>query len=219
MSTQAVRTRTKRPEIRRDQLLDAAEKLFAEKGYAETTVLDIAEAAGVAKGTFYLYFPSKEHCMVALKERLMQGLVDRFEGVLVPLFDQVVEGGVDSVDIEGVTRRLMDETFAHALEHADAFDMLFHRGDAIEVDEISQAHEATITKLIADVITQMNALGISQVTHPIQTARILFNGVHWALDIALCREGVRDLTDLKEAAIEISIRALSGPSAASQKAT
>jgi AcrR family transcriptional regulator len=218
VSAQAVRTRTKRPEVRRDQLLDAAEKLFAEKGYAETTVLDIAEAAGVAKGTFYLYFPSKEHCVIALKERLMQGLVDRFEGVLNPALEQVV-GGVDSFDIEGVTRRLMDETFAHALEHAEAFDVLFHRGDAIEIDELSQAHEATITKLIADVITQMNILGIAQVSHPMQTARILFNGVHWALDIALCREGVRDLTELKEAAVEVSIRALSGPAPAAQKAT
>jgi AcrR family transcriptional regulator len=208
VSTQAVRTRIKRPEIRRDQLLDAAEKLFAEKGYAETTVLDIAEAAGVAKGTFYLYYPSKEHCVIALKERLMQGLVDRFEGVLVPLFDQVVSGGIEAVDIEGVTQQLMDETFDHAIEHADAFDLLFHRGDAIEIDELTQAHESRITKLIADIISQMNELGITHVKHPTETARILFNGVHWALDIALTREQTRDLSALKEAAVEVSIRAL-----------
>jgi AcrR family transcriptional regulator len=205
-----IRTRTKQPEIRRDQLLDAAEKLFSDKGYTETTVLDIAEAAGVAKGTFYLYYPSKEHCVIALKERLMQGLVDRFEGVLVPLFDQVVSGGLESVNIEGVTRQLMDETFDHALEHADAFDMLFHRGDAIEVDELQQSHEARITQLIADIITQMNLLGVTQVKHPMQTARILFHGVHWALDIALCRERTRDLAELKDAAVEVSIRALGG---------
>jgi AcrR family transcriptional regulator len=211
VSTQAVRTRIKRPEIRRDQLLDAAEKLFAEKGYAETTVLDIAEAAGVAKGTFYLYYPSKEHCVIALKERLMQGLVDRFEGVLVPLFDEVVvRGAIDSVDIEAVTQQLMDETFDHAIEHADAFDMLFHRGDAVEIDELTQPHEARITKLIADIITQMNELGVTDVKHPLETARILFNGVHWALDIALTREKSRDLSKLKEAAVEVSIRALGG---------
>jgi AcrR family transcriptional regulator len=208
VSTQVVRTRIKRPEIRRDQLLDAAEKLFAEKGYAETTVLDIAEAAGVAKGTFYLYYPSKEHCVIALKERLMQGLVDRFEGVLVPLFDEVVRGGMGAVDIEGVTQQLMDETFDHAIEHADAFDLLFHRGDAIEIDELTQAHESRITKLIADIIVQMNELGITQVKHPMETARILFNGVHWALDIALTREKTRDLSALKEAAVEVSIRAM-----------
>ena len=212
MSTQTVRTRTKQPEIRRDQLLDAAEKLFAEKGYSETTVLDIAEAAGVAKGTFYLYYPSKEHCVMALKERLMEGLVARFEDVLVPLFDRVMSGDVEptDVDMESVTRQLMDHTFDHAIEHAEAFDMLFHRGDAIEVDELQQAHEAKITQLIADIITQMNELGMTKVTHPVQTARILFHGVHWALDIALCRERTRDLTDLKEAAVEVSMRALSG---------
>lgn len=50
---------TPRGKERRDQLLRAAEMLFGEKGYAETSVSDIARAAGAAQGTFYLYFQSK----------------------------------------------------------------------------------------------------------------------------------------------------------------
>jgi AcrR family transcriptional regulator len=45
---------------RKQQLLDAAARLFAEQGYAATRVVDIVEAAGVAKGLFYWYFPNKE---------------------------------------------------------------------------------------------------------------------------------------------------------------
>lgn len=45
---------------RKRQLLDQAAELFAERGYAETRVIDIVKAAGVAKGLFYWYFDNKE---------------------------------------------------------------------------------------------------------------------------------------------------------------
>lgn len=46
-------------EVRRSQLIDAAIKVFARKGYQSASITDIIEAAGVARGTFYLYFDSK----------------------------------------------------------------------------------------------------------------------------------------------------------------
>src|SRR6058998_2604681 len=46
-------------EFRTSGILEAARKVFAEKGFHEATVDDIAEAAGVAKGTVYLYYESK----------------------------------------------------------------------------------------------------------------------------------------------------------------
>jgi AcrR family transcriptional regulator len=51
---------TKDPEIRRKELMDVAEELFLENGYEETAVSDIVKKAGVAQGTFYYYFKSKE---------------------------------------------------------------------------------------------------------------------------------------------------------------
>jgi AcrR family transcriptional regulator len=45
---------------RKQQLLEAAARLFAEQGYASTRVVDIVDAAGVAKGLFYWYFENKE---------------------------------------------------------------------------------------------------------------------------------------------------------------
>lgn len=45
---------------RKQQLIDCAATLFAERGYAETRIKDIVESAGVAKGLFYWYFENKE---------------------------------------------------------------------------------------------------------------------------------------------------------------
>jgi AcrR family transcriptional regulator len=59
----------KKPEIRKSEILDAAEKLFAEKGYSAATVNDILEAVQIAKGTFYYYFKSKENVLDALIDR------------------------------------------------------------------------------------------------------------------------------------------------------
>ena len=46
----------------------AALRLFADKGFAETTVEDITNAADVGKGTFFNYFPSKEHILIAFSD-------------------------------------------------------------------------------------------------------------------------------------------------------
>jgi AcrR family transcriptional regulator len=49
----------------RERLYRAALELFAERGFLETTVVDITEAADVGKGTFFNYFPTKEHVLAA----------------------------------------------------------------------------------------------------------------------------------------------------------
>jgi AcrR family transcriptional regulator len=55
--------RERRREEIRERLYRAALRLFAERGYLETTVEDITEAADVGKGTFFNYFPTKEHIL------------------------------------------------------------------------------------------------------------------------------------------------------------
>lgn len=52
----------------RERLFRAALDLFARKGFNETTVGDITEAADVGKGTFFNYFPSKDHILLAFGE-------------------------------------------------------------------------------------------------------------------------------------------------------
>lgn len=66
---------TKRPEERREDILDAALRVFVAKGIPNVTVADITDAAGVAKGTFYLYYDSKEALLGALKQRFVDELI------------------------------------------------------------------------------------------------------------------------------------------------
>ena len=59
----------KEPEERKNEILDAAERLFAAKGYEESTVNNILETVKIAKGTFYYYFKSKEEVLDAIIRR------------------------------------------------------------------------------------------------------------------------------------------------------
>ena len=58
------------PEQRSEQILDAANALFAERGYDEVSVEDIASAAGVARGLVHHYFGGRKEVYIALLERL-----------------------------------------------------------------------------------------------------------------------------------------------------
>src|SRR6476659_6416931 len=69
MST-PTRYRRLSPAERRDQILDAANELFAERGYDEVLVEDIARAAGVTRGLVHHYFGGRKDVYIALLERL-----------------------------------------------------------------------------------------------------------------------------------------------------
>jgi len=60
---------------RRNEILDAAGKLFGTKGYDKSTVNDILDAVGIAKGTFYYYFKSKEEVLDAIIDRVTELVV------------------------------------------------------------------------------------------------------------------------------------------------
>jgi AcrR family transcriptional regulator len=69
-------------EFRSAEIMSAARDVFARKGFNETTMDDIAEAAGLAKGTLYLYFKSKRDLyMAALKEGIAELNAQTIEAV------------------------------------------------------------------------------------------------------------------------------------------
>jgi AcrR family transcriptional regulator len=74
LSAESTDRRTRRSAETRERLFVAAVQLFAEKGFAETTVEDITNAADVGKGTFFNYFPSKEHILIAFSDRQLDRL-------------------------------------------------------------------------------------------------------------------------------------------------
>ena len=69
----------KQPEERRQEILDTAQLLFASKGYEHTSVQAVVDAIGIAKGTFYHYFDSKDDLLIALIESLVDEIVASLE--------------------------------------------------------------------------------------------------------------------------------------------
>lgn len=75
----ASKTRTKPAAERRDELMQAAERLFLERGFEQTAIEQITTLAGVAKGTFYLHFSSKMDVVEALRQRFVTALLERID--------------------------------------------------------------------------------------------------------------------------------------------
>jgi len=67
---------------RRERIVDNATELFAAKGYHGTTIDEIVQATGIAKGTFYVYFDSKEEILVEVIKRLIENTLARIESKL-----------------------------------------------------------------------------------------------------------------------------------------
>jgi AcrR family transcriptional regulator len=67
--------RQRRKQARPQELLDAALELFVEKGYAATRTDEVAQRAGVSKGTLYLYYPSKEELFKAVVRHNLSSLI------------------------------------------------------------------------------------------------------------------------------------------------
>src|SRR5215218_7392054 len=96
MSVNAIarKTRAREPETpppapKRDAILRAAIDTFAERGYFNSQVADIARAAGVAAGTVYLYFKSKDDLLVSIFERTMREAIADGRACVAPLRDPV----------------------------------------------------------------------------------------------------------------------------------
>ncbi len=74
---------------RKQQLIDAAQQLFTERGYGATRISDICSAAGVAKGLFYWYFPTKESLFAELVRTMRQSLRRAQAAAMDPAADPV----------------------------------------------------------------------------------------------------------------------------------
>ncbi len=89
----------RRKEARPEEILDAALQLFTEKGFSSTRMIDVAKAAGISKGTLYLYFDSKEaifkdvvHQRISPQLDQVEAMVECFEGSQAELLKQLING-------------------------------------------------------------------------------------------------------------------------------
>lgn len=92
----------KHPDLRRAELLDRASALFVQHGYDNVSLNDLIADAGVSKGAFYHWFPSKEALITALTHRsahdqfvVIEDLVSRCDGDALARLNTVLQGGFD----------------------------------------------------------------------------------------------------------------------------
>ncbi len=114
--------RQRKKDSSRRAIEDAAWELFAEKGYEETSINDIAERADVAPRTFFRYFPTKEAVMYPQFEEMLQSVRDEFhkrpadQPVITSLFEsfEVLAG---SLEAEGSRARQRMEMMKRPGQH------------------------------------------------------------------------------------------------------
>ena len=155
METQERREREK--EKRRQDILDAARRLFWDNGYASTTMPQIAEAAALAPGTLYLYFPSKSALYAEL-------LVEGYD-LLLKRFQAEVGRGA-SVRQRG--EALVDVFFQFARDYPEYFDIIFfilqREGGAegnLEPEQLARLEqgEAACRAVVSKVLGQIDSVG------------------------------------------------------------
>lgn len=110
-ATSAAIRRAREKAERREAILDAAARVFGERGAAVATMEEVAEAAEVSKGTLYLYFQSKDDLSVALTHRPLDAVLERFAS----LRDD------DSLDGETLLRRLIETHAEVVMANAGSF--------------------------------------------------------------------------------------------------
>jgi AcrR family transcriptional regulator len=171
------RPRTKAPEKRRDELMNAAQRLFLKHGVGPTTIEQITSGAGVAKGTFYLYFSTKEDLLAALGQRFAQELLTGIKAVIAAKPNEDWNGKLATWAQAGV---------AGYLDSIRLHDIVF-----------SGAHRPPTREGLVDNIIIDHLFGLLQggvhagawsIDDPRSTAVFLFSGLHGLVDDACLRE-------------------------------
>jgi AcrR family transcriptional regulator len=120
MLRMTISTRTLGEAERREQILAAARAVFVEKGYELATVSAIVRRAGVAQGTFYLYFESKKDIVIALARRPMELVTQRLRAEIstAPSFEQAL-------------RIMVRTAFAVSRDYPDLCRLMHMGGDSM----------------------------------------------------------------------------------------
>jgi AcrR family transcriptional regulator len=174
----ALNRRARRSASIRERLFRSALQLFAEHGYQKTKVEDITEAADVGKGTFFNYFPTKEHVLatygeerVAAMERAVEEAKSAKRPVLAVLKDLVADLAGDSSESPDLLRSIFAAHLSSAPIRAHLQQRL-RRGRRLMAEIFSLAQNR------GEVRRDLPATELARLTH------IVFMGViiAWSLN-------------------------------------
>jgi AcrR family transcriptional regulator len=142
-------TLRKRYDARQREVVVGAARVFAERGYDQTTVQDLADALGIAAGGLYHYFGSKEQLLIRICDQLMDPLLGQARAL--------VSDGGDPADVLRAVVRLW---VGHVVEHRDHMLVFQQERHVIEhgpqwkqVRDDRKAFERLVEHVLADVTT------------------------------------------------------------------
>lgn len=170
----------RRREKTRVDLLAAAERVIARKGYHQTRIADIATEADVGLGTFYLHFKTKNEIFIELIESGANELLEMID---------TAKAGIESA--EDKLRITITTVLDAAAENPEPFRIVFGHGPAF-LDLMVRVHEMFIEHLSADLEPNLGAQS-SAVAN--LTIGMLSQAVSWLLERSeLPLDELRELT-------------------------
>ena len=162
-------TRERRLEHTRSLLLDAAEEVFAEKGFTPATLDDIAYAAGYTKGAIYKHFATKEDLFLAVSDRYWRRYFDNFAEVMSTAKQ------IGAHELDEIAERWRQLSRDRGAEHAalgHEFTLYLLRNP--DARERVAAKRAEVVKALAKFIVEgIDRLGGALLIPPLTFAHIL----------------------------------------------
>jgi AcrR family transcriptional regulator len=194
---------TKPPEERRLEIIETAERLFKELGYSNCPVETIIREIGVAKGTFYHYFKSKQEILGAIVDRALGLILEQAQAI------------ADNPSLTAMAKMEMLLADSHVGDDStrDLAEMM-HLPENRELHEITNIE--TVLKLspvFATIVKQGNSEGAFSVDRPLETIQFLLTGAQFLTDGGLFRfsEGeIRARRSATQTIIERSLGAEAG---------
>jgi AcrR family transcriptional regulator len=168
-----VRT-VKKPEERRQEIIVAAAELFRTKDYEKTTMQNVMDAVGIAKGTIYHYFKSKEDLLEAVIE---QSVVEYLAGMQATL-DESTGNALDKMRLLIGAGQVEDEE-SEIIEH-------LHRPGNVGMHTRQLIVTITgLAPLYAKVIQQGCDEGVFQTEYPLESAELILTGIQFLTDLGI----------------------------------
>ena len=163
-------------EERRKEILETAERLFITKGYTKTTVNDILKEIGIAKGTFYHYFKSKEEVMDEIIMRIIKEDVAKAKVIVsnpnIPVLEKLFRVLIEQSPKSGDVKDKMIEQF-HQPNNAE-----MHQKSLVQ----SIIH---LSPVLTEVLEQGIEEGIFSTSYPQETIELLLSSAQVIFDDGL----------------------------------
>ncbi|HGA0512753.1 TetR/AcrR family transcriptional regulator [Bacillus pacificus] len=163
-------------EERRKEILETAERLFVTKGYTKTTVNDILKEIGIAKGTFYHYFKSKEEVMDEIIMRIIKEDVAKAK---------VIVSNPNIPVLEKLFRVLMEQS-PKSGDVKDKMIEQFHQPNNAEMHQKSLVQSIIhLSPVLTEILEQGIEEGIFSTSYPQETIELLLSSAQVIFDDGL----------------------------------